>query len=467
MFIANFFRFYHHGAFLLSLLTLMGFGLAIYIPSLYFLYIILAGVWLCFIYFCTHIKKFWITLLLSTVFSLLLFSTYRLQQKTKKPNFGQNAPIHTIHGIILTDVAQQDQFQSIKVQMTKALSHIATTQASGYILVTIPLEHPVFFKGQRLILEISRPIYAENIYGPVPAKNLQIGPYTHDIWKIRAQLLNQWRKFFTEHYPQQIGLMSALLWADRSALSPFQSHDIRKAGISHLLALSGMHLAVIIAMTLPLLSYFFGKKHALIILIGLMLPYLFITGFPASLLRAYLAFVLGALIWISGRDARALDLWGSGVLISLAINPLYLFSLGWQLSFAAVLGIICLQKNYANLRGFFPRILANPLSVGLAAMATTTPILAIHFSSIHPQGLIATLMLTPLLALWMIMAIVGLIIPLLQSFFIGFDQFLWWLIHQFSLMGSIPSGIGILIFSFFIPLTAFFFKWRIYERNDI
>lgn len=156
---------------------------------------------------------------------------------------------------------------------------------------------------------------------------------------------------------------------------PAVRERFRATGLSHLLCVSGFHTALLAAVAalllFPLRLWSRAGRYRHLIVIAIMWLYALLTGFMPSVVRAavMISIYLGAKI--SERDAYPLNSLCIAVFIILAINPYWLFSIGFQLSVAAVLGLIA----FANKLNPVPRRLglahkaASLVAVPLAALA--------------------------------------------------------------------------------------------------
>ena len=213
------------------------------------------------------------------------------------------------------------------------------------------------------------------------------------------------------------GLVKALLLSDRSGLGMLR-RDMERSGVSHLLALSGLHLSVL-CMSLERLLKRLGARRRYrtaaeaIVALG----FLVLAGFPYSLLRAASMLALTALAGRIGRDSdRITALFVVGYLMVLA-DPAALADAGFLMSFAATLGILLVYGADVTLRGRLFRIawdwnipaamreLFAGMIVSLGAVMFVTPIQWICFGETSLLFLPATLLLTPLISLTLILAI--------------------------------------------------------------
>ena len=135
------------------------------------------------------------------------------------------------------------------------------------------------------------------------------------------------------------GIAAALFLGNRSQLKPSVTRDFRRLGISHVLALSGMHLAVVCGA----ISYFtkrIGAKERRIICAVFIIGYVFLTGASPSVCRAGIMLLIMYTANLTGRGGDSITNLGVSVLLLSATDPFGAGGISLQLSAAAVLAIL-------------------------------------------------------------------------------------------------------------------------------
>ena len=193
--------------------------------------------------------------------------------------------------------------------------------------------------------------------------------------------------------------------------------DWRASGLAHLLAVSGQNVMLLVALALPLLAAarlpVAARAAALAALIALYVP---LAGAGPSLQRAA---VMGTASLAALCVARPASRWYAlllAVCVTLGLNPRAHGDPGWQLSFAAVAGILILAPGLRRgLARALPRLVADGVAVTVAATLATAPLLAHSFGSVPLVGLPANVLALPLVApiMWlgMIRAALGQLVP--------------------------------------------------------
>lgn len=248
--------------------------------------------------------------------------------------------------------------------------------------------------------------------------------------------------------PEAQALAQGMLLGDKSALSPQMIQDFRTAGMSHMLAVSGLHVGIIMSVIWMLLRpiewlvllisplrmniyYVMGnvKRVLTIILVGL---YVWRIGAPASAVRAAVMLSLCLVGWMLHRPTSAWRCLSFAALALLAWDPWCLATPGFQLSFLAVAGILLFQPwlQSRHLPWWTKLIL-----LSVAAQWLTAPIVAYWFHQVPLLGWLQGLLVVPLLPLFMTLLLVGLLFPAWHFVATIIDLLTAW-------AGMVAQGIG-------------------------
>ena len=189
-------------------------------------------------------------------------------------------------------------------------------------------------------------------------------------------------------------LVTAMCTGDKTALSPDVKFVFRQAGLSHLLAVSGLHMAILAQAVLGLLRFLrVPRRWAALGAAGVVVPFMLLTGMTPSVVRSgvmCLVLLAGQLL---RRRADSRNSLGLALLLLVLPNPYVVLDVGLQLSFAATVGLVVFgpwmqDKAFAWLRRGRPEEWEIPgwarrptaaMCVSLAAMLPTLPIVAVTF----------------------------------------------------------------------------------------
>ena len=224
-------------------------------------------------------------------------------------------------------------------------------------------------------------------------------------------------------------------------MSPEVVEDFRTTGTSHLLAISGLHVGVLLVLSLGAASWWFGRRRHLYLLLPLacICFYALVSGLPASVVRAAIMGSIYLAALALGRPRSALPALAFAAAVMAAINPRVLEQVSFQLSFAAMAGIVLALPVVAGLSqtvttrlnttmGWWQRWLIylsgwvlGALVVSVAATLATLPLIAFNFHQIPLLGILVTVLALPALPFILVgtlaTALAGLVHPALGQFF--------------------------------------------------
>ncbi|MCA1688069.1 MAG: ComEC family competence protein, partial [Actinobacteria bacterium] len=225
--------------------------------------------------------------------------------------------------------------------------------------------------------------------------------------------------------PQESAVVRGMVLGDRSLIPEDLDVAFQRSGITHVLAISGQHVAVLAAVIYFALRAFAlpttVRISATLILIWL---YILVAGAPPSAIRAGVVATLVLAARLFGRQVSPLHFMTTMLAAVLACNPLLVYNTGFQLSVAAVFGILLLRKPLKALVDgtlLMPFKKSGPisdlLSVSLSAQIATTPIVAASFDEVSVIGALTNLIAVPLsgpiLTLGLLGSILGNVAPVL------------------------------------------------------
>jgi competence protein ComEC len=189
--------------------------------------------------------------------------------------------------------------------------------------------------------------------------------------------------------------------------------DFRRAGLSHLLAVSGQNVTLLALLAMPLMAALgIPLRERLVWVLGLIVVYVPLAGAGPSIQRAGVMGAAGVVATLSGRRASRLYALLLALGVTLAVDPGVAADIGWQLSFAAVTGIFLLASPLREAiaarigSGGWRRALAEGAAVTIAATLATAPLIAFHFETLSTTTLAANLLAMPAVApaMWLGMA---------------------------------------------------------------
>jgi competence protein ComEC len=239
---------------------------------------------------------------------------------------------------------------------------------------------------------------------------------------------------------------SALMLGNRTGLDPDIKLSFQQSGLIHLLAISGLHVGIIalilhgIIRIIPV-SYHVRNWGTLIGIIG----YSVLAGNSPSVSRATLIVSIILIGRLLDRKADLLNSLGCSAILLLIWNPLYLFDIGFQLTYCATLGIVLLYPSLITLIPVARRSrIVQLILISFAAQMATAPLSAYHFNRVAVWAFIPYIPLIPIVAGSLFSGLLGLIFfkwTAVSSFLLKGHGTLLWILVTISEMVSTWPGI--------------------------
>ena len=211
----------------------------------------------------------------------------------------------------------------------------------------------------------------------------------------------------------QASLSQAILLGNRSNIPEHVTQNFRISGTAHILAISGLHVAILGGMVLGAAAWAFGRQRPtyLIVTLGTIWLYATVAGMNPPIFRAAIMFSLFLLAIQLGRPRSALPAIGLAAAIIVTIRPQSLWDISFQLSFAAIAGLVLLAPTFLRMgrkatvqltdetSTFFMVLsqIAKASAISLAAIVATMPLVAYYFGYISLVGIPTTLLTLPAL----------------------------------------------------------------------
>ena len=227
---------------------------------------------------------------------------------------------------------------------------------------------------------------------------------------LRARVKYKLNKVFVEGLSaENLALVRQLIWGDKTQIDDDLKTAFQVSGTTHVLSVSGMHIALLFAFISFLIEVISLRKYksklVQLCIIPLLWIYAFFTGFSAPVIRAvgfFSYYLLGNVLF--GRTLKLLHVLMVVGIIQLLANPLALWDIGFQLSYLAVLGlstVLPFIKGFYENKPYLLRLVLDAFAISISSTITTYPLSLYCFHQFSVWFLLGNLMLLPMFTLLM------------------------------------------------------------------
>lgn len=496
----------------LSLFLAVGilFSSLVLLPLPLLLFLLLLSLSTAWIFFISRKYKFAFYLILLTTF-LFGFSLYRLTDRNYENNSLhqlQASGYVDFYGTLYRSPSQGKDSDTLFLNVEKIFHQKQELAIQGRLQVTVarpyqpsnPLHllvrdkikvsaqisssrgyqnfNPGFLERLQKNRKIHNRAYSKS---PLLIKKISSGSTLspiRQIAKFKYSLIRNIEKFFPAvdnslTVSPQGAVLEALLLGDRGRMDESMSRALQDAGIFHLFAISGAHIAIISF----ILFFFFrllriSTRSSYIMLMFILIVYAFLVEGRPSILRATtmtLIFLLGKLIW---KETTLFNTISISAFALLCINPFSLFNAGFQLTYAATLSIVIFYPKFIKYLPKWPLRISEIFALSAASQIGVLPIMAKTFNRITFSSLFLNFAALPLVALIMISGYLFLffsfISPVIANYLVQAVNFLINLLLSIShifdsfsfLSFRIPTPHAATIAGYFLFLFILLLPWK-------
>ena len=213
------------------------------------------------------------------------------------------------------------------------------------------------------------------------------------------------------------GLLLALLTGCREYVSPECTAYFRDAGVSYVLAISGMHLSFISGMLSFIICKAFGEKYHLLVLLVTEIFFVYFAGATPALLRALLCSFFSAFCTACCKKMRhSINFLSGTFLLHAAMLPKQVAEISFIMSYSATAGIFALTPRISRrLPRALPRPIASSVALSLGAQSLSLPASVALFGCIVPFSLAAALVIDPIASAYMFAGFFALILSVFSA----------------------------------------------------
>ncbi|MBS4534567.1 DNA internalization-related competence protein ComEC/Rec2 [Clostridium sp. D2Q-14] len=327
--------------------------------------------------------------------------------------------------IIKDRISEKEYYTSYNGEINKVFDKSGTIKMSEKTIVklkdNVRIDYGTTVRGQAYIeqpevntnprlFNYSRYLKTRNIYSIIEFEKgsyKSIGKISLSILEVVKLNVKEYLDVFLESSLEEknIGIIKGILLGDDTLLKEDNLDEYRQLGIAHILAVSGLHIGIITGFLL----FIFRKLNihyrvSALITVLFVFIYGYIVGYPPSILRASMILSFLMLSRVIYRRPDYVNILAFVALILLIYRPLWIFDVGFQLSFICTLSIIVLTPKINN--AIFTDVrFGKFISPLLAVQIGIAPILIYNFNYITVTSLIANLILIPILSYLLILVI--------------------------------------------------------------
>lgn len=375
-------------------------------------------------YFLKYINRKSSIVLLFLILSLLgvLISSYNLKDSILKTKIGKNVRINArVHDIVWIDEEQGKYI--IKVEGIKEDNTYTNLRENSVLKILgnkeIELGDEIVFSGiLKEPLENTNPklfnyklsLLSNKIHTTVTIKDYSIMEINKEnkptIYKIKNNFREKIENLFDNSLREKnSSLMKSIVLGEYSYLDEENILKYRSLGLAHILAVSGLHISIISGFLIYLLSHLgIKRKTNVFITLSVIWFYGFLIGFPPSLLRANIMLSIFFCANIISEPYDSINTLFFAMFILVVINPMWLYNLGFQLSFIATFSIIYFTPKVRNIFYPYDNKITYALSALLAVQIGLLPVQSYYFNNISIISIFSNLIIGPILSLALIIS---------------------------------------------------------------
>ncbi|MBN2486667.1 MAG: ComEC/Rec2 family competence protein [Bacteroidales bacterium] len=231
------------------------------------------------------------------------------------------------------------------------------------------------------------------------------------VFVLREKIREQLGSFIGDS--ESLALITAVSIGDRNLITGDMRDSYARAGVMHILAVSGLHIGILFMflnfLLMPMERFSHGRTIKVVFIVLVIWFYALLSGMSASVNRAAIMFSLISLGQLFRRHISYFNILAASALFMLAFNPLQLYDAGFQLSYLAVGGIVFYQPKFNRLFSFSNKIAAyfyQLLCVSLAAQLTTLPLVIYYFNQFPVYFWLANLFVIPIMFVLLVFIVI-------------------------------------------------------------
>lgn len=259
------------------------------------------------------------------------------------------------------------------------------------------------------------------------------------------------------------GIMKSIVLGDKNFLDYETQSRMKDLGLSHILAVSGLHIGIIYLFISNFFNILgFDKRLSIIFSLIIIWLYGFLIDFPTSVLRTSIMFSLLSLSSLVHKRYDPVNTLSFAAIILLIFRPLWIFDVGFQLSFIATASIIIFTPRIKCLVSIYNKTLSKSLAPLIAVQLGVVPIIAYHFNTYALLSLLSNIILIPIFSISLILCFIllfmsiisikiSIILGIVLNIILNMQNFAINLLYKFPFINMTLPSLGIIfILSYYI-----------------
>lgn len=254
------------------------------------------------------------------------------------------------------------------------------------------------------LFDYSRYLWIKNIYAALSVSENNsvrllrggcVNPVIRWAYRVRHSIRDAIIRYTGKRYS---GFLNAIIIGERTQLDSSITDDFVKTGTVHVIAISGLNIALVAGIFLIIFRLLGIRKKLNLALTSLAIVfYCFVAGSSPPVVRATAVFVIASFGYIINRESDILNSLSLAAFLILLTNPKELFDPSFQLSFGSVISIVLFAPRIEGIFGKKANYVIKSAAVSIAASLGVFPIVARYFNIVSPIAVVANLVIVPAL----------------------------------------------------------------------
>lgn len=370
------------------------------------------------------------------------------------------------HNLFKTVYADNLYFDGIKIKGNIEINIYDYTMMFDGVEVGKEIKFKPESVGQKSLFEFETPsayYYKINVKyeASVHIENIEFGNTKLTLAeKVKAKVKSVLFKGLSNENAE---LTFSALFGDKTSLQETSKQAFKLSGVAHLLAVSGLHVSIIVGILNFICKLLHIKKWYKVALnAAILLFYMYLCNFSSSIVRATIMSIALLIAPIVMRKYDSLSAIGLAGIICFAIEPLFVFDIGAIMSFSCVAGITMFSSSINKVlsKAKIPAAISGSLALSTSTMISILIILAYSYKTINIISLLANIILIPLFTIGFIacfvVGFVGLIFPILGHILVPLNFLFDFIRLVAQVFGSLPFANFSTISLHYIAIAVYF-----------